>query len=52
VRREGTDVHDQARPTTPRAAVDGGADLLLIGRTVTQAEDPVAAAEALVAELS
>ena len=52
VRREGTDVHDQARPTTPRAALDGGADLLLIGRTVTQADAPVAAAEELVAELA
>jgi orotidine-5'-phosphate decarboxylase len=30
----------------------GGADLLVIGRTVTAAEDPVAAAERLVAELA
>jgi orotidine-5'-phosphate decarboxylase len=51
IRRAGTDVHDQARAATPRAAFDGGADLLVIGRTVTQADDPAAAAAALVAEL-
>ena len=52
IRRAGTDVHDQARPSTPRAAFDGGADLLVVGRTVTEAADPMAAAAALVAELS
>ncbi len=51
IRRAGTDVHDQARASTPRAAFDGGADLLVVGRTVTEADDPVAAADALVAEL-
>ena len=52
IRREGSDVHDQARASTPKAAFDGGADLLVIGRTVTDADDHVAAAAALVAELS
>ncbi|MDQ6727712.1 MAG: orotidine-5'-phosphate decarboxylase [Actinomycetota bacterium] len=47
-----TDTHDQARPATPRQALDIGADLLVIGRTVTGADDPQAAAEALVASLS
>jgi orotidine-5'-phosphate decarboxylase len=47
-----SDVNDQARPATPRQAVDIGADLLVIGRTVTAADDPQAAAEALVASLS
>lgn len=51
IRRAGTDVHDQARASTPRAAFDGGADLLVVGRTVTEADDPVAAAEALIDEL-
>jgi len=45
------DAHDQARPATPSQAVAMGADLLVIGRTVTGAKDPVAAAEALVASL-
>ncbi len=51
IRPAGTPVHDQARPATPREALDLGADLLVIGRAVTEADDPVAAAQALVAEL-
>jgi len=52
IRPIGSDRHDQARTATPREAVDHGADLLVIGRAVTHAEDPVAAAEAIVAELA
>ena len=52
IRRAGTDVHDQARASTPKAAFDGGADLLVVGRTVTEADDPTDAAAALVAELA
>jgi orotidine-5'-phosphate decarboxylase len=52
IRRTGTDVHDQARASTPRAALDGGADLLVVGRTVTEADDPAVAAAELVAELT
>ena len=33
---------DQKRVMTPRAAVDAGADYLVIGRPITQAADPVA----------
>ncbi|MBW3603395.1 MAG: orotidine-5'-phosphate decarboxylase [Actinobacteria bacterium] len=43
IRPEGAAVQDQARVMTPRAAVDAGADLLVIGRPVTAADDPVAA---------
>jgi orotidine-5'-phosphate decarboxylase len=46
------DQHDQARPATPRQAVEVGADLLVVGRTVTAAPDPAAAAEALMASLA
>ena len=52
LRQVGTDVHDQARAATPRDALDGGADLLVIGRTITQADDPAAAAAGLVEELT
>src|SRR5919202_6190223 len=51
IRMPSVDQHDQARPATPRKAVDVGADLLVVGRTVTAAPDPAAAAEALVASL-
>lgn len=50
IRPAGTATHDQARPATPRAALDAGADLLVIGRAVTQAPDHAAAAAALLAD--
>ena len=51
IRMVSTDTHDQARPATPRDAMEQGADLLVVGRTVTAAPDPPAAAAALVASL-
>jgi orotidine-5'-phosphate decarboxylase len=51
-RPPGVSAHDQARVTTPGEALDAGADILVIGRAVTAADDPVAAAGALVASLS
>jgi orotidine-5'-phosphate decarboxylase len=51
-RPEGTPTHDQARVTTPDEALRSGADLLVIGRAVTGAADPLKAAAALVASLS
>jgi orotidine-5'-phosphate decarboxylase len=47
IRPEGVPAHDQAAPATPRAALDEGADILVIGRAVTAAADPAAAAAAL-----
>ena len=52
VRPAGAAVGDQKRIATPRAAVEAGADYLVIGRPITQAADPVAAAQAVAAELS
>ena len=40
---------DQARAATPQEAVAQGADLLVIGRAVTAADDPIAAAAAVAA---
>jgi orotidine-5'-phosphate decarboxylase len=51
IRMPGSDADDQARAGTPRQALGAGADLLVIGRTVTKAADPTSAAEALVASL-
>jgi orotidine-5'-phosphate decarboxylase len=50
-RPAGAPTHDQARVTTPDEAIAAGADLLVIGRVVTHADDPVAAAKALTGSL-
>ena len=52
IRPEGSPVDDQGRVATPRQALDAGADLLVVGRPVTRADDPVAAARALAASLA
>jgi orotidine-5'-phosphate decarboxylase len=51
IRLPGGDVHDQARIGTPAEAIAAGADLLVVGRAVTGAPDPEAAAAALSAAL-
>ncbi len=52
VRPVGASADDQARVATPAGAVADGADLLVIGRPITRADDPVAAARAIAAELA
>jgi orotidine-5'-phosphate decarboxylase len=44
IRLPGDNVDDQARAASPDEANAGGADLLVIGRAVTRADDPIAAA--------
>ena len=44
IRPEGAPATTRPGPATPREAIDLGADLLVIGRAVTEADDPVAAA--------
>lgn len=51
VRPAGEDTHDQARVGTPGQAIRNGAKLLVIGRAITGAKDPVAAARAIVDEI-
>jgi orotidine-5'-phosphate decarboxylase len=51
VRPAGGEMGDQKRVITPRAAVDAGASILVIGRPITRAEDPDAAARAIAATL-
>ncbi|MEN8005986.1 MAG: orotidine-5'-phosphate decarboxylase [Candidatus Krumholzibacteriota bacterium] len=52
IRPAGAAAGDQHRVTTPREAVDAGADFLVIGRPITKAPDPGAALQAIAAELT
>ena len=52
IRPAGASADDQARTSTPQAALELGADLLVIGRAVTAADDPAAAAAKLVESLT
>lgn len=52
IRLAGAATHDQARAATPGEAAAAGADILVIGRTVTQAEDRAAAAQAVADEVA
>ena len=51
VRPAGMGVGDQKRVITPRQATDAGASMLVIGRPITQAEDPDQAARNIAATL-
>lgn len=47
VRPTGAATDDHARAATPHDAIADGADLLVVGRPITRAQDPVAAARAI-----
>lgn len=51
IRPAGTAALDQARAATPAAALRAGADYLVVGRPISEARDPRAAAAAIVAEM-
>lgn len=51
VRPTGSEHHDQSRVATPRAAVEAGADYLVVGRPITDAPDPARAAEGILSEM-
>jgi orotidine-5'-phosphate decarboxylase len=51
VRPLGAEVGDQARVATPEEAIARGANLLVIGRPITKAVDPVAAAAEIAASI-
>lgn len=52
VRPAGADVGDQKRIATPRAAIAAGANRIVVGRPITAAADPSAAAQAILEELA
>ncbi len=43
--------NDQTRIATPESAIQAGADYLVVGRPITEASDPVSAAEAILSEM-
>ncbi|WP_105198903.1 MULTISPECIES: orotidine-5'-phosphate decarboxylase [unclassified Pseudoalteromonas] len=47
IRPAGSDAGDQKRIMTPKQAIESGSDYLVIGRPITQAEDPVAVLKAI-----
>ncbi len=51
VRPRGASTDDQTRVLTPTDAIAAGADYLVMGRPITQADDPIAALEAINLEL-
>jgi len=51
IRPAGADAGDQKRVATPARAIAEGADLLVVGRPIRDAADPLAAARAVVAEI-
>lgn len=51
IRPAGSDIGDQARIMTPKEAMDKGATHLVIGRPISQADDPAKAAKEIMASL-
>ena len=52
IRPAGSATGDQKRIMTPARAIAAGADYLVVGRPVMEAQDPKAAADAIVAEIA
>jgi len=52
IRPAGAELGDQKRVGTPAAVVADGADLMVLGRAVTQAPEPARALEAVLAEIA
>ncbi len=52
VRPTGSASGDQKRIATPASAIGDGADHIVVGRPIVQADDPAAAAQAILAELA
>jgi orotidine-5'-phosphate decarboxylase len=50
IRPAGGNGHDQVRVLTPRAAIEKGADYIVVGRPITGADDPAGVARAILRE--
>jgi orotidine-5'-phosphate decarboxylase len=52
IRPHGASLGDQARASTPATALSAGSDFIVVGRPILEANDPAAAADAIVAEIA
>ena len=52
IRPAGSSIGDQKRIATPAAAIASGANYLVVGRPITQSENPAKAAHAILTEIS
>ncbi len=52
IRPAGGNGDDQVRVLTPRAAIEKGADYLVVGRPITDADDPVGVARAIMRDVA
>jgi orotidine-5'-phosphate decarboxylase len=52
IRPAGSELNDQSRIATPGQALKQGASYLVVGRPITQAEDPAKAAQAILKEMA
>jgi len=51
IRPAGAETHDQQRIATPAQAIGNGASHIVVGRPITHAPDPAAAAQAIISEM-
>lgn len=52
IRSAGSHLDDQARISSPKQAIQAGADFLVVGRPITEAKDPLVAAKNILKEMS
>ena len=52
IRPSDSNVNDQTRISTPIEAIKNGSDYLVIGRPITQSDDPISALESIIQEIS
>ena len=52
IRPAGSEIGDQSRILTPAQAVTAGADYLVVGRPITQADDPISALQSINIEIA
>lgn len=52
IRPKAAEINDQSRIATPAAALGAGASYIVVGRPITKADEPAAAAEAILREMA